>query len=543
MIARKMRSSSVLAFSFLSLSGIASAQSLQFQPRVDFDYAAEFPKQMAMADFDHDGKLDLATTNLGAGGGRIDVKFGNGNSDFSANFEIPLISAEALGLGDFDGDGWMDIAAGLTVVWHQDVYLFRNDHNGGFTAAGVLYPLAYGPMGIATADFNNDGKLDIAIASTSSSYALTWFPGNGDMTFGAGVVVPSTSQDSAMRLITADFNNDGKPDMAMSRTTGARVFLNPLPGFQFQNSFDLPVSYNITGIVAADADGDGVLDLLTQSPANHFGVWHGAGDGTFTLLHDYAIPGVSTDLRAGDINGDGLLDALISSSSGAQIYLGLGAGAFGAPQTVASGVQPMACALGDWNGDGALDLALACDNSGGQAYLSVHEQIPPPLINVICQPGTGGTSACPCANPPSGLGRGCNNSSATGGAILAASGSAHLSSDTLVFTTSAEKPTATSIVLQGNALSVAGATFGQGLRCVAGTLHRLYVKTAVAGSITAPAAGDPHVAARSATLGDTIAQGAHRYYGVYYRDPSVLGGCAVTSTFNITQQLDVLWQN
>ena len=263
MIARKMRSSSVLAFSFLSLSGIASAQSLQFQPRVDFDYAAEFPKQMAMADFDHDGKLDLATTNLGAGGGRIDVKFGNGNSDFSANFEIPLISAEALGLGDFDGDGWMDIAAGLTVVWHQDVYLFRNDHNGGFTAAGVLYPLAYGPMGIATADFNNDGKLDIAIASTSSSYALTWFPGNGDMTFGAGVVVPSTSQDSAMRLITADFNNDGKPDLAVANQSANNVTVLVNNGVgMFTTGTTYSCGDRPAALAAADLNADNKVDLV-----------------------------------------------------------------------------------------------------------------------------------------------------------------------------------------------------------------------------------------------------------------------------------------
>jgi hypothetical protein len=69
----------------------------------------------------------------------------------------------------------------------------------------------------------------------------------------------------------------------------------------------------------------------------------------------------------------------------------------------------------------------------------------------------------------------------------------------------------------------------------------LYVKNAVAGSITAPHGADLPVHARSAQLGDTIAPGSHRYYGVYYRDPTVLGSCPASSTFNITQQLDVLW--
>jgi hypothetical protein len=82
---------------------------------------------------------------------------------------------------------------------------------------------------------------------------------------------------------------------------------------------------------------------------------------------------------------------------------------------------------------------------------------------------------------------------------------------------------------------------GHGVRCIAGSLQRLYVKNASGGSITAPQATDLHVHARSAALGDTIAPGARRYYGVYYRDPTVLGGCPAASTFNITQQLDVLW--
>ncbi len=161
----------------------------------------------------------------------------------------------------------------------------------------------------------------------------------------------------------------------------------------------------------------------------------------------------------------------------------------------------------------------------------------------LCDPGVGGVLACPCSNAPSGPGRGCNNSAATGGAILSASGIAYLSSDSLVFTTSGEKPTATSIVLQGTASSPAGIVYGQGVRCVGGTLKRLFVKSAVAGSITAPdfGAGDPTVSARSAAKGDVIQPGQSRWYLVYYRDPVVLGGCPASSTFNATQTGRVSW--
>jgi hypothetical protein len=159
----------------------------------------------------------------------------------------------------------------------------------------------------------------------------------------------------------------------------------------------------------------------------------------------------------------------------------------------------------------------------------------------LCDPGTGGTMACPCSNPPTGGSRGCDNSSTTGGAQLSSTGNASLAGDTVVFATAGEKPTATSILLQGNAVIASGITFGQGVRCAGGTLKRLYVKTASGGSITAPGPGDPSVSAQSAALNDPISAGTMRWYSVYYRDPIVLGSCPATSTFNITQTQEVTW--
>jgi len=158
----------------------------------------------------------------------------------------------------------------------------------------------------------------------------------------------------------------------------------------------------------------------------------------------------------------------------------------------------------------------------------------------FCRPGSSGVLACPCSNPPGGPGRGCDNSSSTGGALLSASGRASLAGDTVEFTTQGERPTATSILLQGTS-TTSGVTFGQGVRCIGGSLKRLYLKTAVAGSIRAPEAGDLPVSSRSAFLGDTIGPGTHRHYQVYYRDPIVLGGCAASLGFNVSQAIDVSW--
>jgi Tol biopolymer transport system component len=160
-----------------------------------------------------------------------------------------------------------------------------------------------------------------------------------------------------------------------------------------------------------------------------------------------------------------------------------------------------------------------------------------------CNAGINGVILCPCSNSPVGMGRGCDNSDGTGGAELFPSGVAYISMDTLYFTTTGEKPAATSILLQGTALTSTGIIYGQGVRCVRGALKRLFVKTAIGGSIMAPdfSMGDQFLTERSAALGDPIQPGQSRYYFVVYRDPVVLGGCPASSTFNATQTGRVDW--
>jgi len=200
---------------------------------------------------------------------------------------------------------------------------------------------------------------------------------------------------------------------------------------------------------------------------------------------------------------------------------------------------------------GSLQLSIPINNtfnftdpgSGTTGSITVtgtlNANVGAPMIS-LCDPGQAGVLACPCANPAAGPARGCDNSSFTGGAQLSASGLPSISADTLQFSTTGERPTAGSVLLQGTT-SISGAVFGQGVRCAGGTLKRLYLANAVGGSVHLPAAGNPSVSARSAALGDTLASGATRFYAVYYRDPVVLGGCPSTSGFNVTQTGQVSW--
>ena len=103
-------------------------------------------------------------------------------------------------------------------------------------------------------------------------------------------------------------------------------------------------------------------------------------------------------------------------------------------------------------------------------------------------------------------------------------------------------PTALTIFLQGSGFAPNGLVFGDGVRCAAGTLKRLYVKSAAGGVASAPGPGDPSITARSAALGDPIPVGGQRFYGVYYRDPSAsFCPAPAGSTFNIGNGLSIVW--
>jgi hypothetical protein len=143
---------------------------------------------------------------------------------------------------------------------------------------------------------------------------------------------------------------------------------------------------------------------------------------------------------------------------------------------------------------------------------------------------------CPCGN--NGLiGRGCNNSVATQGALLSARGST--TPDTVVLTSSSELPTALTLFLQGTTSNPSGLTFGDGVRCVTGTLKRIGVKIASGGTASYPGPGDLSITARSAAVGDPIPPGATRYYQAYYRDPAA--AFCPPLTFNASNGTAVIW--
>jgi hypothetical protein len=138
---------------------------------------------------------------------------------------------------------------------------------------------------------------------------------------------------------------------------------------------------------------------------------------------------------------------------------------------------------------------------------------------------------CPCGNGSPG--HGCKNSANTAGALLSASGSASPTNDSFVLHATGLPGNALCIFLQGTQ-SATPVTFGDGVRCIGGTLLRLKSVAASAGSVSLPGPSDPPIS----TLGGVPASGGTRYYQAWYRDPAVF---CTSDTFNISNGLIVTW--
>jgi hypothetical protein len=180
-------------------------------------------------------------------------------------------------------------------------------------------------------------------------------------------------------------------------------------------------------------------------------------------------------------------------------------------------------------------------------YLKIFSNANCPALDPLqdfCFPGQSGIMTCPCGNPPTASGRGCNNFG-TGPAFsaeISATGSPSIASDTCKLIATGENNTSTTIFLQSPSSSSTGLIFGAGIRCLTGSLKRLYTGPASGGAITRPGTADPNIHTRSAALGDPLAPGTIRYYMSYYRDPSASGPCSnAASTFNCSNSGKMTW--
>jgi WD40 repeat protein len=291
------------------------------------------------------------------------AKLEDAKTNFSLfNSSNPPTTATAYGVAvaDFNGDGKLDIAVSGA---HDTLAVLLGNGDGTF-GAPTLYPTDYDPQQVAVADFNGDGFPDIAVADYDGGINI--FLGNGNGTFTAAPEVG----DATDTIAIADFNGDGIPDLAAPDADNTlQIWLGVGDGTfaQPQGNYAPPSTGNSPfAIAAADFNGDGIVDLaVTNGTDNTVSILLGQGDGNFTTLAAAPATGLSPDgIATGDFNGDGLPYLAIANvgTNTATILLNQGDGNFkAAPDLVvgSSAGETRAVVTGDFNGDGHLDLAIA----------------------------------------------------------------------------------------------------------------------------------------------------------------------------------------
>jgi hypothetical protein len=362
--------------------------------------------------------------------------------------------------------------------------VLQNDGTGAFVPAGSM-ALGRFVSDVALGDFDGDGDLDALVTGSSPAALLIFLnAGNGTFQLSSSQPLPSPATSGVL----ADFDGDGDLDVAALQTSLQ------------SGSGQITICYNVNGVLqafgqgfstgeipsgllAADFDGDGHVDLATCiGSANTVSILHNRGDGTFAPAISRATYASSGSLAAMDADGDGNLDIVVPNVSTSSI-----------------------------------SVVHACSNGA----------------SVFCA-GDGSATACPCGNTsPAGAGAGCLNSLGAAG-TLRAQGFANLSVDTLVLL-GANMPNSFALYFQGTVAQNGGngVVFGDGLRCVAGSVVRLRVEINSGGASHYPGSGDLALHVRGG-----VGTAGNRYYQVWYRNAASF--CS-SATFNLTNGLRIAW--
>lgn len=284
----------------------------------------------------------------------------------------------AVAVGDFTDSGKLDLAVVDTINSTVDILL--GDGAGGFTQYGTPVAVAGGTQGggptrtIAVGDFTGNGKLDLAILGSSS---LTVLLGDGSGGFTPAPGGPISVSGFPSAVVAGDFTGNGSSDLAIASESGHVTILLSRPDGTFYEAPGSPVATggHPADIAAGDLTGNGKLDLATAD-GDDVSILLGDGSGRFARAPSspIAVPptpglppgaeGIPTSIGIGDFNGDGIPDLAVANENGAgsvAILLGDGSGGFtnasGSPYPTTG--NPRGLVVGDFNGDGREDVAVA----------------------------------------------------------------------------------------------------------------------------------------------------------------------------------------
>ncbi|HEX3555075.1 MAG TPA: VCBS repeat-containing protein [Thermoanaerobaculia bacterium] len=332
------------------------------------------PASVVIADVNRDGKPDLVVANSGSSD--VTVLLGDGKGGFAPAAGSPFPAGKNpndIAVGDFDGNGMLDLA--LPNHDTHGVTVLLGDGKGAFHPAAsspVRVASRPHPHGVAAGDFNGDRRLDLAVESWGDNAVEVLF-GNGKGGFASPGRTFPVGRMPYQRLRSADVNRDGKPDLLTTNFEGNSLSVllgDGKGGFANAPGSPFPAGRSPFCQVIADVNGDGKLDVVVggfsgqpdDPSADGISVLLGDGAGAFRLLagSPFAAGRTPVAVAVGDLNGDGVPEIAVANMAGDTVTV-LARGPNGGYRTTATipASGPEAVAIGDLNHDGKGDLVIA----------------------------------------------------------------------------------------------------------------------------------------------------------------------------------------
>lgn len=324
---------------------------------------------VVVADMNGDRKEDLLVSSASYGsGGPITVLLGDGHGGFDAPITQPdLTSVEArFAVADFNHDGKPDIAAVANYITGVSIVFGNGDGTFGLPEVTPLSgSVPYG-LSVSAADLNGDGIPDIvALASNSSYYgaftSIVTLINGGTGSF--GVPASYSVQQTVGAALIGNLNSDTYPDILVTsfstQESVVSVLFNNGKGV-FQDGILEPTTYSPQFMVAGDFNGDGKLDVAEVNNVQGLTVFLNTGNNASPFSPLFSLPYYTGPIVAGDFNDDGRLDLVVANNETGETLLGNGDGTFFLqPPSFNLGSYPGSFAVADMNGDGKLDLVTA----------------------------------------------------------------------------------------------------------------------------------------------------------------------------------------